>query len=429
MNARTLSLATLLAASAALAQAAVPATPLGSPVPGLSPTELALFLDGKNAYEHAYTPVEGLGPLFNAQSCATCHGSPVTGGSESGTANNVTHFMLNPAGGNYELALEFGGPVRQRHSIAELPEGLGCGMAGETVPSFPGITTSLRHTPPVFGFGLLDAVPDEELVEFQGAKPFKRPGVLGVANYAIELESLSFLQAFSFDPTRTQPYGAARVGRFGWKAQVGTLWQFTTEPFNIELGVSTPFFPRENTPNGGPVPAGCQLAASPKPNDVGSGQSLRLFFFQALLAPPARLPKSASAERGEALFHRAGCDDCHRPVLRTARDYYLPLPDGTVHRVDALSGKRIEPFSDLLLHDMGPGLRDGRIMGRGGPQTWRTTPLWGIRFKNRYLHDGSALTEDDAIVRHGGEGQSSTDAYNALGAREKQSIVDFLETL
>lgn len=428
MNARTLSLAALLAAPAALAQA-VPATPVGSPIPGLSPQELALFLDGKEAFQHAFTLSEGVGPIFNAQSCATCHGFPAAGGSESGTAHNVTHFMLNPAGGNFELALELGGPVIQRHSIAEVPGGEGCALRGETVPPLPQITTTLRHTPPVFGFGLLDAVPDEEIVARQGAQPFKRPGVLGVANYGIELESLGLLQAFSFDPTRTQPYGATRVGRFGWKSQVGTLWQFSTEPFNVEVGVTTPFFPRENTPNGGPVPAGCQLAASPKPNDVASVQSLRLFHFQAFLAPPSRLPRSASAERGEEVFHRVGCDDCHRPELHTARDYYLPLPDGTAHRVDALSGKRLEPFSDLLLHDMGPGLKDGRIMGRGGPQTWRTTPLWGIRFKNRYLHDGSALTEDEAIVRHGGEGQSSTDAYAALSAEEKQALLDFLETL
>jgi CxxC motif-containing protein (DUF1111 family) len=438
---RTLLSTALLATTPALAQElppeespleAMPAAahvtaPAGAPLPGLSPEELLKFQQGKALFEHDFVPAEGLGPLFRAQACVTCHISPVTGGGDPTGADNVTHYTLR-SGDQFFQAFEIGGPVQQHKSIKQLPGGSACQLEPDVIPlSKPGVGTSIRHTPPVFGFGLLDAVRDADIRTWEGAQPWKAPGVYGVANWGVELEGLGKLRAFNLDGGRTQPIGAARVGRFGWKAQTPTLFQFTNEPFNIELGVTSPFWPRENTPNGAQPPPECRLPN--QPNDVNSQMTLPLYYFQAFLAAPERGPITPNALMGEAVFQKAGCDDCHRKTLRTVKDYYAPWPDGTVHRVAALSGKLLRPYSDLLIHDMGPGLEDVRPMGRASGRMWRTTPLWGLRHKTRYLHDGSANTVEDSILMHGGEGQWSRDAYVGLSAEEKRQLKAFLDSL
>jgi CxxC motif-containing protein (DUF1111 family) len=408
----------------------VPPSQVGDPIPGLTADELALFNGGKAQFEHSFTLSEGRGPEFNAPACVTCHGSPVTGGSENGTTNNVTHYVINNDG-NIMLALEFGGPVIQRFGIAGEPGAEGCSITGDTVPLLPKIQVSHRHTPPVFGFGLIDAISDADIAAQQGRQPYKDQSVLGAVNWGNELQNLVRLRAFTFDISRTQPGGPLRAGRFGWKSSTATLFQFSVEPMNIELGVSSPFFPRENAPDGSKLPLGnvCQKALT-TPNDTGSTAGLKLFQFQALLAPPTPvLPMSMKAAAGKGLFHAIGCTDCHQEAQKTVSDYYIPLADGSAHRVDALSDKIIFPYSDFLIHDMGPGLEDGRPQGEASTRFWRTTPLWGIRFKTRYLHDGRALNENDAILAHGGEGTVSTNKYQALQQWERDAIVEFLEHL
>ncbi len=403
------------------------ATTIGQPVPGLTPQQLAFFAAGKTAYEREFTVADGLGPLFRGKSCAECHGSPVTGGQDpNGIANNVTHFMISNQGSFY-LALEQGGPVLQHRSINSEPGGAGCPIMPETLPAMPGITTSQRHTPPVFGFGLLDAVPDKEILEWQGRQVWKDPSVIGVANWGLELEALVRLQAFTFDITRRQPAGIPRVGRFGWKSQTATLFQFTTEPFNIELGISTPYFPRENTPDGSPIPAACRLGPA-QPNDTASKDSMKLFHFQALIGAPPTLPLTPRARYGAFIFRANGCADCHRPSLKTS-NYFMPDQNGVIQKVDALSNKEIFPYSDLLTHDMGPGLQDGRVMGRAGPRFWRTTPLWGNRFKNRFMHDGRASSIDEAIDLHGGEAAHSVALYEALNDAQEEALLEFINSL
>lgn len=406
----------------------VPPSPIGSPIAGLTASELAQFANGKAVFEHAFTPQEGLGPLFNQAACSTCHLSPVTGGADNGNTNNVTHYMVFN-GDNIYAGFEFGGPVLQKASIAGMPGAGTCALAPDSLPAIPQLRTSNRNTPPVFGFGLLDAVADEEILEWAGSRPFKDPSVLGMPNGGVELAAVGRYLGFALDAAaRTQPLGAFRVGRFGWKAQTGTLFQFSNEPFNIELGVTSPYFKRENTPNGQPVPAECQVPGK-QPNDVNSTNSIALYQFQALLAPPPPKQLTPTAAYGGVLFFTTGCAQCHRPTLKTAPAYYMAQADGTVKKVEALSNKLIAPYSDLLVHDMGPGLEDGRVMGLASGLFWRTTPLWGIRFKKQYLHDGSALTEHDAIIRHGGEGTVSTNRYLALSHHQQQALIEFVESL
>ncbi|MBS2032599.1 MAG: hypothetical protein JST54_32295 [Deltaproteobacteria bacterium] len=420
-------------------------TQLGDPIPGLTADELARFQAGKALFEHNFTVPEGVGPIMNATSCAACHGAPATGGgenitpSDTGTANDVFHFEVNH-NNNVLPVIEFGGPMRQRLSIAGDPLAPACTMQAETVPNMPEIGVSIRHTPPVFGFGLIDAIPDGEILANQGPQCGKDPSVYGVTNWGTELETLVRLQAFTTDVTRTQPGGAPRVGRFGWKSQTSNLLQFAADPLLNELGVTNPFFPRENTPNGAQPPPECQQATHYKQkdgltNDSTGDEFLSLFYFQAFLAPPARGARNGQVRAGERIFSQVGCTDCHRAEYRTVQDYYVPWrqADGTLvaHRVDALSDKDFAPYSDFLVHDMGPDLAvgDTRVMGRAGPRFWRTTPLWGIHAKSLYLHNGSATTIDQAIDAHGGEGTASRNKYDALGNADKGRLLDFLNSL
>lgn len=414
--------------------AAVPAAAqLDVPLPGLTAEELALFEEGKALYARPITPAEGLGPLFNRRACADCHFQGGIGGSEAGTANNVTHFGVENEFRFIDM-FHIGGPVQQLRSLASEDDPVRgmCELQPDTLPPFgavPEFITAQRHTPPVFGFGLIDAVPDDVIQEYEGKKRWKKPGVYGIANWGTELESLRGFAGISVIQPRTQPSGASRIGRFGWHGATATLWQFTTEPFNIELGVTTPFFPRENHPNGAaPLPQECRVLAS-GPNDTDGQMSARLYAFQAFLAAPARGPVTKAARRGEKIAKDIGCMDCHRERLRTAKDYYATWPDGSAHRVEALSNKILEPYSDFLIHDMGPLLDDHRHQGRATGRFWRTTPLWGIRFKTNFLHDGSVTTFEDAIAAHGGEGTFSRDAYFALPAAKQQLVDDWLGSL
>ena len=401
--------------------------PLGAPLPDLTDEERALFVRGQALFQHEFSPKEGLGPLFNASSCVTCHSSPAVGGSAPNTANNVTHFGIVDKG-RFFPNFEHGGPMAHTRSIAGDPQSPMCSIQPVAPPtSMKGTITSSRHT-------LLDAIPDAEILRHAGPNERKALGVVGAANWGVEMEGLGRLLQFSFDTTRTQVIGAPRVGRFGWKSQTATLFQFSAEPFNTELGVTNTFFPRELTPDGhklnkaNATDKACMVADS-QPNDATEQQTLLLYYFQAFTAPPARGEQNHQTREGARVFAQIGCADCHRKSMRTVEDYYAPWPDGTAHRVAALSGKEIEPYSDLLLHDMGPLLDDQRVMGRASGRLWRTTPLWGLRHKARMLHDGSVSTLDDAIAAHGGEGTASRDRYFALDREDAAEVDAFLGSL
>ena len=408
----------------------LPDVPIGDPVPGLTAAELALFEEGKALFEKEFTPTEGLGPLYNGTSCVACHAHPIVGGSQGSTVDNVTHFGVKD-GDRFLEMFEVGGPVAQTKTISGSPQAPTCNIQGDdgqaTVSMLgPKAGVSIRHTGAIFGFGLIDAIEDKDILKHQNHRG--DADVLGFANFGVELETVGAYTGFSPDLTRTQPFGASRVGRFGWKSQTATLWQFSNEPFNIELGVSSPFFKRENTPDGGAIPPECNVATH-QVNDPDSQDSLRLLYFQAFIAPPARGHISHDARKGEKVFQQIGCTDCHAKEYVTAEDYYIPWPDGTAHRVDALSNKRISVFSDFLVHDMGPALADKRTMGRATGRYWRTTPLLGVRHKTNLMHNGSATSIHEAILAHGGEGSASRAAYNNLSHKKRRRLNAFLESL
>jgi CxxC motif-containing protein (DUF1111 family) len=414
---------------------AVPTPQPGQPFAGMSPQLQQLFTEGLTVFQHQFTPQEGVGPVFNETACQTCHGGlgGIPGGPDLtgvGSIHNVKHVGFDNLG-YFDPMRDFGGSLIERQSIAT--DGVsGCSIQGEVVPAAANIL-SVRNTPAVWGFGLVDAIPDDEILDHQNLGV---DGVRGVANWGSELQAVD--TAPNPQTPQLQDFGHPRVGRFGWKSQTATLEQFSLEPLNTELGVSSQFFPQEHTPNGlrfaSALPAACNVATS-NPNDADSSTGLSIYHFQALLAPPPQLPKNGDARRGEHLFFASGCQQCHVPDAYTAPEYHMLLADGSTVRVPELENQVFHPYSDFLMHDMGAVLADnggttvGRIQGRARGNQWRTTPLWGIRMKATYLHDGRTTSLDAAIDAHGGEAQVVSDRYRAMTPAQQGELIAYLLTL
>lgn len=361
---------------------------LGVPLPGLTAQELAAFNEGRGEFTTVETPGGGLGPLFNGRSCVECHNTPAVGGS---SPTRVTRFgrVVN---GVFDAMESRGGSLLQRFAVSpDLVEG---------VPADANVV-SQRESTALFGLGLIEAIPDDTIRA--GAMRPKPDGVAGRAAVIRDVAS-----------------GEMRVGRFGWKAQQATVLAFSGDAYRNEMGVTNRFFPTENAPNGD----FSRIAAlvGPGVDDVvdpatGRGDIDLVADFMRLLAPPPRGPVNASVQAGEALFTQIGCAACHTPSMAT----------GT-NPVAALSGKLVNLYSDLLLHDMG-ALNDGIAQDGARANEMKTPPLWGLRFTAPYLHDGRATTVDQAARAHDGEARVARNRYIGLAPALRQQVIDFLNSL
>jgi CxxC motif-containing protein (DUF1111 family) len=215
--------------------------------------------------------------------------------------------------------------------------------------------------------------------------------------------------------------GRTRVGRFGWKAQLATLLAFAGDAYSNEMGVTNRFFPVENAPNGNQallalwdkVP---ELEDAVDPATGTSDIDHAADFMRYLAAPPA-VRMTASALQGGRVFDQIRCTACHVPTLLTG-----------ANAVPALAHQVVPLFSDLLLHDMG-GLGDGIAQGAARAREMRTAPLWGLRVRGSFLHDGRAPTVDAAIRAHEGEGVAARNRYLALPAAQRQQLLDYLASI
>ncbi|MGH7519721.1 MAG: di-heme oxidoredictase family protein [Gemmatimonadales bacterium] len=361
----------------------------GDPLRGLSAAERARFDSGRVVFDSTFTPEVGLGPLFNASGCAECHEDPVSGANGDEVERHAAVFHPERTGFTCDVLAGQGGPVFQDSVTPALRAALG--IDHEPLPA--GVTTvAARTTPDVFGFGLLDAVPDSVILA--NADPDDRDG-----------------DGISGRPNR---FFDGRLGRFGRKALVPTLREFNDGAFQIESGITSPSVPFEGTVTGDSLPAG----TDPAPEPELDARSLVLNdAFVRLLAPPAPLKQSREATRGREVFAQAGCTSCHVPTL--------PTGDSPIR---ALSQKEVAAYSDLLLHDMGPERAD-ICFGLATPSEFRTEPLMGLRLVTQFLHDGRAKTPEEAIDMHGGEGTRARDLFRALPAADRAALVAFLKTL
>jgi CxxC motif-containing protein (DUF1111 family) len=342
--------------------------------------DASLVAQGERLFALDFTPARGLGPLFNATSCLTCHNTPSAGGvGVNGLATVLRVGRLSPTG--FDPLVGQGGPlVRAHYSVAEL--GQPCGLA-LGIPVGVNLT-SIRNTPPLFGSGLIDALPDAVILA--GAVPrghgvHERPHLVRDAQ------------------------GRERVGRFGGKADTVTLLQFMADTFRNELGLTSPLAPRDLLPVAHNQSQRCPGEAD-TPEDDGT-TIVAVTAYLTSLPPP---PPSASLPVGAEIFTAIGCAACHTPSL--------PLGD-----------RQVPLYSDLLLHNLGLDLDDHIIQGQAAGADWRTTPLWGLGRRPRLLHDGRAHTITVAIMAHGGEAASAVRHFRELSSTARDTLLAFLQSL
>jgi CxxC motif-containing protein (DUF1111 family) len=336
---------------------------------------------------------DGLGPTYNAQSCGECHQNPVIGGISQITelrAGRLTVFgFVEHPGGSL---------IHSRAIDARMQERV---LGGYEVRAF---RTSLN----TLGDGFVEAIDNNTLAAIANSQPASMRGQI-------------------IQVPITESPGANRVGRFGWKNQHASLVSFSADAYLNEMGITTPFLPTENTSNGASVAA---YDTVPDPEDDGADVEIFARFMRATKAPPrdTALAGTPDAIAGASLFNSVGCAVCHVTQIVTS-------PPGTVINGGAftipaaLGNRRIRPFSDFLLHDVGTG--DG-IVQNGGQSTrnkLRTPPLWGVRTRNRLMHDGESLTRNEAILRHAGQATNVTNNYNALSTNQKNQLITFLNSL
>jgi CxxC motif-containing protein (DUF1111 family) len=363
---------------------------VGGPLSFISREDRRAFERGRDIFNIVFTPETGLGPLFNANGCATCHGAPAVGGVGPQIETHATAFVADDCEEFDELN---GGSVVQDSSTPQL---LAAGIDGE--PMFPGTTgAGQRTTPDLFGFGLIEAVDAEEIIRRADPDDRNHDGISGRVTLVQDEEGDGVL-----------------VGRFGKKGQVPSLLDFITDAFIYEQGITSEDEPEEQLVAGEELPEGVDLAPDPEITEEDLADAVR---FVQLLAPPPSLRLNRSGELGRGIFREIGCASCHTPAMRTSG-----------HEIRALNGRLVFLYSDLLLHDLGAANAD-ICNGEALPSEFRTEPLMGLRFSSTFMHDGRATTISEAIRAHGGEGSRARAKFERLSSRQRDALLTFLRTL
>ncbi len=366
---------------------------LDGQVEDLSLEQNRQFLNGDAAFNNdIFTPEKGLGPIFVATSCGTCH----PGDGKGHPFTTLIRFGQADSTGN--KFLDKGGPQLQNRAIP--------GYQPEVLPSGPAFA---KFTPPAnTGLGFLDAIPDETLILISDPEDTDGDGISGVLNWIMK-------PSYSTPRQNSIIRGDGKyIGRFGKKASIYDLLQQTVEAYNEDIGITSSFEPVD-------VYTGHTIEAEVSDNTIMD----LVFYLKTLKAPIQRTRDDNEIIEGKTIFTGIGCTRCHLPELETG-----PSP------IIALSFKKIAPYTDLLLHDMGDDLDDGYTEGIARSSEWRTPPLWGLGLSKNsqggeyfLLHDGRAKSIEEAIEYHGGEGENAREEYRALSSSEKQKIIKFLESL
>ncbi len=353
----------------------------------------------KELFEERRTIANGLGPVFNAQSCVECHANPTAGGSSQVSALRAGTFdgkkFIEPLGGSV---------IHDRATDASIQS---------TLSDKWNIKT-LRLSSNTLGGGFVEAIADDTLRAIAKRQPKQSNGEIHGQVIVVDVIEVP---------------GAKRVGRFGWKNQHASLLSFNAEAFRSEMGITNALFPSESetTAKGHSV---AEFDSMADPENNGWEVALITEFVRATKAPSRDQDAAVTEEvkSGERIFEEIGCAICHTTTITTAPTDTM-INAGTFKVPPALGNMTIHPYSDFLLHDIGTG--DG-IVQNGGQSTrnkLRTAPLWGLRTRSRLLHDGSALTSLQAIERHQGESTTVTKQFNALTATEKSQLLKFLNSL
>ena len=387
----------ILLASVIACSKVLPGTPpddelLDGPVEGLTGEQNQVFLRGDIAFnDEVFTAANGLGPIFVATSCGTCH----AGDGKGHPFTMLTRFGQTDATGNKFLLL--GGPQLQHRAIP--------GFTPEQIPA--GATSSKFMPPANTGLGFLDAVPDAALLALADENDANGDGISGRPNW------LSIPEYANPRPA-TVEQGGKYIGRFGKKGAAYDLLQQTANAYNQDIGVTSVFEPYDTY-------SGHEIDPEVSTRTV---QDV-VFYLKTLKAPIQRNQNDPDIISGKQVFTNIGCAKCHTPQLVSGTS-----------SIAALSNKTFFPYTDLLLHDMGPGLDDGYTEGSATTAEWKTPPLWGLGLSRNsqggqyfLLHDGRARTIEQAIVLHGGEANQSRNNFQQLNAEQKSQLIKFLESL
>jgi CxxC motif-containing protein (DUF1111 family) len=387
------------------------------------------------AFDDIEAVADGLGPLYNAQSCRECHQDPTSGGASQVTELRVGHRGAHGRFRNPRIPIARGAEIISGRSLvndrAICPNGAFPDTEiHERVPASETIRTT-RLSLNLLGDGFVEAVADQTLID--------------LARHQCKSTHGKICGQVLYVPIVEAP-GQTGVGRFGWKDQHASLQSFSGDAYLNEMGITTRLFPDEVTQL-------CNTAS--EPNDTPGPDSLDdvdhfTRFIRATKAPArdSVLAQTWKARRGSDLFNRIGCSTCHVPTLTTA-PAGTKINGGTFTIPDELGDTTFHPFGDFLLHDVGTG--DGIVMAMEehyGPNiykvSWkdlspsafqrtqnkvRTVPLWGVRLHTRLMHDAASVTLSDAIVRHGGEASAVTRRFKRLSPRGQEAVLEFLRSL
>ena len=364
----------------------------GDPLPGLTPVEFELFSMGLEDFLEVEDAEEGLGPAFNGRSCGECHNVPAVGGISPVAELRAGMVDANGVYSDFDPAA---GSLFQLFSVPTH----GCQIV---IPAEANVIA--RRVPiPLFGAGLVEAIPDDTLLALADPLDLDRDGVSGRAAVIEDVAT-----------------GDLRVGRFGWKSQHATLIAFGADAYLNEMGITSDLFPNEQS--FGIDPELMRLCDPlPDPEDAEEPATGRRGIdnfesFMQFLAPIGRGPVDDQARAGALVFDAVGCAACHVPSLDTG-----PSTNPLFDR------KTVPLFSDLLLHDVGTG--DGIGQASAAPHEVRTPALWGLRFRRPLLHDGRAATVTDAIRAHAAEAALARDGFDGLEPASRAALLSFLGSL
>ncbi|HEY4266292.1 MAG TPA: di-heme oxidoredictase family protein [Micropepsaceae bacterium] len=378
---------------------------------------------------------DGLGPLSNRLSCAGCHIGNGRGETSAGE-NDVLRSSLvrlsvpgkaamgapapEPVYGDQLQPIGIQGvpsegdaTIGWHETEQTLDDGTRISLRRPELifknlhygPFAQGTMTSVRMAPAIFGLGLLEAVPEAELKGLADPSDANHDGVRGRLNRVWDVAS-----------------GRIAIGRFGLKDNQPNLGQQVAAALIGDMGITSHLFREQNCTVAEKTCAGAAKGGDP---EISDADFATLVFSIEALAPPAPKPAGAAAKDGQALFQNIGCAACHVPSLTTGDSPQFPQA----------AHKTIHPYTDLLLHDMGEDLSDGRPDFDASGRDWRTTPLWGFGLASTvvthpaFLHDGRARDVTEAILWHGGEAQHARDRFASLSATDRKAIVEFLQTL
>lgn len=410
-----------------------------SPIPGLEFSKMRMFTGGRHLFRRSWVAapgsvksIDGLGPVFNRNSCSGCHvkdgkGRPPKLGEElKSMVLKLARVRNNKSSPdpNYGIQLNdkaiLGVPYEGKVEITYdskkikylegkeiflskpnyLPKKLSFGPLHENT------ILAGRIAPAVFGLGLIEAIDAESIKKNADPSDKNKDGISGRYNIVWDEVSKTHM-----------------LGRFGWKASKGSLLHQIVGAAHEDMGLTSNFFPTQNCLK---IQKKCKEQISGGEPEISTKQIDRLLLYLRTLAPPRqRNIENKNILKGENLFYELGCHKCHSPTFKTSKQANIP----------ELANKTIKPYSDFLLHDMGEELADHVPVFKASGKEWRTPPLWGIGLieivnkHTRFLHDGRAKSLEEAILWHGGEGKNSKNLFIKLGKEERELLLGFLKSL